>query len=151
MNCKDSKMEMENDEEKEVSDNGSGEKVEEDSETKSLGRYEKEGFKEITMDKPKEIDSTGIERPWWLDPKGYFLIKVNEDLGKIEAAFCDLKENKVRVIIRGDNPVEVYTAILKEDLVSMMDHAFDLGVELEKAYIALKEGKKYTQDRVDLE
>jgi|TARA_Y100000034_G_scaffold126632_1_gene178128 hypothetical protein len=123
----------------------------EGTESKSIGRYDKEGYKEITMEKPREIDASGIERPWRLDPKGYFLIRVNEELGKIEAAFCDIKENKVRVIIRGDHPLEVYTAILKEDLVSMLDHAADIGVELEKAYIALKEGKKYTQDRVDLE
>jgi hypothetical protein len=120
-------------------------------EVTSIGRYDKEGYKEITMEKPREIDASGIERPWRMDPKGYFLIRVNNDLGKIEAAFCDIKENKVRMIFRGDNPVEVYTAILKENLVSMMDHAFDLGVELEKAYIAMKEGKKYTQDMVDLE
>lgn len=123
----------------------------EKSEVKSLGRYNAKGFKEITMEKPIEIDATGIKRPWRLDQKGYFLIKVNRELNKIEAAFCDLKENKVRIIIRGDNPVEVYTAILKENLVSMLDHAADLGVELEKAYIALKTGKKYTQDKIELE
>lgn len=121
------------------------------TEVKSLGRYEKEGFKEITMEKPREIDATGIKRPWRLDPKGYFLIRVNKELNKIEAAFCDLKENKVRVIIRGDNPVEVYTAILKEELITRLDHAADIGVELEKAYIALKTGKKYVQDKIDLE
>ena len=122
-----------------------------DIEIKSLGRYNKPGFKEITMEKPIEIDATGIKRPWRLDSKGYFLIRVNKELGKIEAAFCDLKENKVRIIIRGDNPVEVYTAILKENLVSMLDHAADIGVELEKAYVALCEGKSYTQDKVDLQ
>ena len=125
--------------------------MEEEKESTSLGKYEKEGYKEIIMEKPEEIDATGVERPWRLDPKGYFLIRVNEELGKIEAAFCDLKENKVRKIIRGDHPVEVYTSILKEDLISMMDHACDIGVELEKAYIALKEGKGYTQDKIDLE
>ncbi|MAH06703.1 hypothetical protein CMI38_00450 [Candidatus Pacearchaeota archaeon] len=130
----------------EIGDEGSN-----DNETKSLGKYDKEGFKEITMEKPREIDASGITRPWRMDPKGYFLIRVNEELGKIEAAFCDIKDNKVRVIIRGDHPVEVYTAILKENLVTMLDHAADIGVELEKAYIALKEGKKYTQDKVDLE
>ena len=124
---------------------------EDNTEVKSLGRYDKEGYKEITMEKPKEIDATGLNRPWRLDPKGYFLIRINEELGKIEAAFCDIKENKVRVIVRGDNPVEIYTAILKEDLISMLDHAAALGVELEKAYIALKTGKKYTQDKIDLE
>ena len=103
------------------------------------------------MEKPREIDASGIVRPWRMDLKGYFLIRVNEELQKIEAAFCDLKENKVRIIIRGDNPVEVYTAILKEELITMLDHACDVGVELEKAYIALKTGKKYTQDKVDLE
>ena len=117
----------------------------------SLGKYDKAGFKEITMEKPREIDATGINRPWKLDPKGYFLIRINEERGKIEAAFCDLKENKVRIIIRGDNPMEIYTAILKEDLISLLDHAADIGVELEKAYIALKTGQKYTQDRVDLD
>lgn len=118
---------------------------------KSLGRYDANGFKEITMEKPREIDATGMQRPWRLDPKGYFLVRVNTDLQKIEAAFCDLKENKVRIIIRGDTPIEVYTAILKEDLVGQLDHAVDIGVELEKAYMALKTGKKYTQDKIDLE
>ena len=126
-------------------------KKEKEEKVKSLGRYDAKGFKEITMEKPIEIDATGIKRPWRLDPKGYFLIRVNKELGKIEAAFCDLKENKVKIIIRGDNPLEVYTAMLKENLVSMLDHAADLGVELEKAYIALKAGKKYTQDKIDLE
>ena len=134
-------------------DNNSGMNEGEENKEKvtNLGKYDKEGFKEITMEKPKEIDATGIERPWRIDQKGYFLIKVNEELQKIEAAFCDLKENKVRVIVRGDNPVEVYTAILKEELISKLDHAADIGVELEKAYIALKTGKKYTQDKIDLE
>jgi hypothetical protein len=123
----------------------------EDSNATSLGKYDKEGFKEITMEKPEEIDATGLERPWRLDPKGYFLIRINEGLGKLEAAFCDLKENKVRKVIRGDTPIEVYTAILREELVTMLDHAADIGVELQKAYIALKDGKKYTQDKIDLE
>ena len=118
----------------------------ENSNATSLGKYDKEGFKEITMEKPEEIDATGLERPWRLDPKGYFLIRINEELGKLEAAFCDLKENKVRKVIRGDTPIEVYTAILREELVTMLDHAADIGVELQKAYIALKDGKKYTQD-----
>ncbi len=123
----------------------------ENSNATSLGKYDKEGFKEITMEKPEEIDATGLERPWRLDPKGYFLIRINEELGKLEAAFCDLKENKVRKVIRGDTPIEVYTAILREELVTMLDHAADIGVELQKAYIALSEGKKYTQDKIDLE
>ena len=123
----------------------------ENKEIKSLGRYDAKGFKEITMEKPREIDASGIKRPWKPDMKGYFLIRINKELGKIEAALCDYKENKVRIIIRGDTPMEVYTAILKENLVGELDHAMDLGVELEKAYIALKHGKKYTQDRIDLE
>ena len=123
----------------------------EKKEVTSLGKYDKPGFKEITMEKPVEIDATGTKRPWKMDPKGYFLIRVNNDLNKIEAAFCDYKENKVRIIIRGDNPMEVYTVMLKEELVQNLDHAADLGVELEKAYIALKSGKKYIQDKIDLE
>jgi len=123
----------------------------ENKEIKSLGKYDARGFKEITMEKPREIDASGIKRPWKPDMKGYFLIRINKELGKIEAALCDYKENKVRIIIRGDTPMEVYTAILKENLVGELDHAMDLGVELEKVYVALKHGKKYTQDKVDLE
>ena len=126
-------------------------KANEKKEVTSLGKYDAKGFKEITMEKPREVDATGIVRPWRMDLKGYFLIRANYELNKVEAAFCDLKENKVRIIIRGDNPVEVYTAILKEELITMLDHAADIGVELEKAYVALKSGKKYTQDKVDLE
>ena len=70
----------------------------EEREVKSLGRYDKVGFKEITMEKPREVDATGVVRPWRLDPKGYFLIRVNQALKKIEAAYCDLQENKVRII-----------------------------------------------------
>ena len=127
------------------------ERDEKETEVKSIGRYNKPGFKEITMEKPREIDATGLKRPWRLDPRGYFLIRVNNEQNKIEAAFCDLKENKVRIIFKGDNPLEVYIAILKEDLISMLDHAADIGVELEKAYMALKNRKKYTQDKIDLE
>lgn len=116
-----------------------------------LGRYDAKGFKEITMEKPREIDATGIKRPWRPDMRGYFLIKINREFNKIEAAFCDYKENKVRIIIRGDNPLEVYTAMLKEDLIGNLDHAADIGVELEKAYIAMKTGKKYVQDKIDPE
>ena len=123
----------------------------ENKEVKSLGKYDKKGFKEITMEKPREIDATGTKRPWKPDMKGYFLIRLNKELNKIEAALCDYRENKVRIIIRGDTPMEVYTAMLKENLVGELDHAMDLGVELEKAYRALKTGKKYTQDKVDLE
>ena len=125
--------------------------MDENKEIKSLGKYDARGFKEITMEKPREIDASGIKRPWKPDMKGYFLIRINKELGKIEAALCDYKENKVRIIIRGDTPMEVYTAILKENLVGELDHAMDLGVELEKVYVALKHGKKYTQDKVDLE
>ena len=124
---------------------------EENKDVKSLGKYDKPGFKEITMEKPREIDATGTKRPWKPDMKGYFLIRLNKELNKIEAALCDYRENKVRIIIRGDTPMEVYTAMLKENLVGELDHAMDLGVELEKAYRALKTGKKYTQDKVDLE
>jgi len=37
---------------------------EKNEEVKSLGRYDAKGFKEITMEKPREIDASGIKRPW---------------------------------------------------------------------------------------
>lgn len=80
-----------------------------------------------------------------LDPKGYFLIRANRETQEIEVAFCP-KLNEVSVKVVGKTPLEIYQTILKQQLISRMDHAAYLGRELQKAYDALRAGLPYVQD-----
>jgi len=82
-------------------------------------------------------------KDWKMDPAGYFLIKINKD--KIEAAFCKA-QNKVEKVIIGKTAMEVFNTIITEKLVSTLQHAADLGAELQKAEIAIKHGIEYVQD-----
>ncbi len=80
-----------------------------------------------------------------MDPLGYFLIRVNPEKKLIEVALC-LDLNKVAVTVTGKKPLEIYQTLIKQGLVSRLDHAAYLGRELQKAYIALTHGLKYVQD-----
>jgi len=80
-----------------------------------------------------------------MDEKGYFLIRINQSTQKIEVAFC-AELNKITVTITGEKPLEIYQTILKQGLISRMDHAAYLGRELQKAYIALQKNIPYVQD-----
>lgn len=84
-------------------------------------------------------------RDWRMDPTGYFLIKINKDKQQIEAAFCK-SQNKVEKIIIGKTAMEVFNTVIREKLVSSLQHAADLGAELQKAEIALNQKIKYVQD-----
>ncbi|MBI1968329.1 DUF4346 domain-containing protein [Candidatus Woesearchaeota archaeon] len=80
-----------------------------------------------------------------MDPKGYFLIRINREKKEIEVGYCPAL-NKVALTIRGHTPLEIYQTIIKRGLLSRMDHAAYLGRELQKAYIALTMGVPYVQD-----
>jgi len=84
-------------------------------------------------------------KDWVMDPKGYFLIRIDRNHKKIEVGFC--KENNViEVYISGRTPQEIYFTACERNLVSRFDHAAYLGKELEKAYLALKYDLDYVQD-----
>ena len=80
-----------------------------------------------------------------MDTKGYFLIRTNEKTKEIEVAFCP-ELNVIKVKIVGKKPLEIYQTIIKQGLVSRLDHAAYLGRELQKAYIALQKKIPYVQD-----
>jgi dihydropteroate synthase len=50
-------------------------------------------------------------------------------------------------VFKGKTAEAVYTKIMTFGLVSQLDHAAYLGIELSKAEIALKTGKEYVQDK----
>lgn len=82
---------------------------------------------------------------WALDPKGYFLIRIDREKKLLEVGLCR-KDNKVEVTIRGKRPQDIYFEVAKRELISKLDHAAYLGKELEKAYLALKYDLEYIQD-----
>jgi len=84
-------------------------------------------------------------RDWKMDSTGYFLIKINRQDQTMEAGFCK-SSNKVEKVIIGKTAIEVFNTIIRESLVSSLQHAADLGAELQKAEIALKQNIRYIQD-----
>jgi len=80
-----------------------------------------------------------------MDPKGYFLIRIDHKEKVIEVGLCK-EVNKVAVKVTGEKPLEIYQTIIKNRLISRFDHAAYLGRELQKAYIALQKGISYVQD-----
>jgi tetrahydromethanopterin S-methyltransferase subunit A len=89
-------------------------------------------------------------KDWVMDPKGYFLIRINSRLKRLEAGYCPKLPRKgrhgVKVMITGRTPQEIYFTAAKRGLISRLDHAAYLGKELEKAYVAMQLGLKYVQD-----
>ncbi len=84
-------------------------------------------------------------KDWKMDPSGYFLIKIDKKNQTIEAGFCK-SQNKIEKIILGKTAMEVFNTIIRENLISSLQHAADVGAELQKAEIALKQEIKYIQD-----
>ncbi len=86
-----------------------------------------------------------LYKEWHPDPKGYFLIRVNEKKKRIEAGFCNYK-HVVTKMIYGQNAVDIYHTLIRHKLLTRLEHAAYLGKELYKAELALKYGKKYRQE-----
>ena len=95
-------------------------------------------------------NATGIDavaryddKEWTYDPKGYFLIRINK--GLIEVGHCK-QNNVILKKFTGKTAKELCQAILKENVVSRLDHAAYIGRETLKAETALKLGIEYVQD-----
>jgi dihydropteroate synthase len=85
-------------------------------------------------------------KDWKMDPKGYFLIKVDRESKLIRVGHCTFPGNKMVAEVIGKTAMEIVNTIVRENMVSSLQHAADLGIELHKAELALKHGYNYTQD-----
>lgn len=90
------------------------------------------------------IDNLEETLRWDQDPNGNIVIRVEEN--KIKVMHLGTK-GEVLDEFHGNTAKELYRKIASENRVSLFYHAFDIGAELQKAEIALKEGKKYVQDK----
>ena len=108
----------------------------------------KDRVKKMVVKTGQAADVTGSYdelKDWRMDPKGYFLIRVDRTRGVVEVGHCG-KLNTVDVKITGRTPQEIYFTACEQGLLSRLDHAAYLGKELAKAFLALKHGWMYVQD-----
>jgi len=89
------------------------------------------------------VEAEGREERYPRDPLGFFTIRVNHEDGMIEVLYSGIKG---KILIRGRRADSIYDEILRRRLLSMLSHAFYLGVELGRAEEALRTGKSYVQE-----
>ena len=92
-------------------------------------------------------------KDWKMDPKGYFLIRVDKKKKIIQVGYCKFTKignspiNDMVAIIKGKTAIEIVNTLIREKFVSTLQHAADMGIELHKAELSLKYGFKYIQDK----
>jgi hypothetical protein len=95
-------------------------------------------------------------KDWRMDPKGYFLIGVDEEKKIIRVGYCKIIKQKKNTTnemiaeIKGKTALEIVNTLIRENFISTLQHAADMGIELHKAELSLKYGFNYIQDK-DLE
>ena len=92
-------------------------------------------------------------KDWKMEPKGYFLISVDRKKNFIQVGYCKFTKlgsspiNDMVAEIIGTTAIEIVNTLIREQFISTLQHAADMGIELNKAELALKHGFKYIQDK----
>ena len=92
-------------------------------------------------------------KDWKMDPKGYFLIGIDKKKIFIQVGYCKFTRlgnspiNDMVAVIKGKTAIEIVNTLIREKFISSLQHAADMGIELNKAEISLKHGFKYIQDK----
>ena len=90
---------------------------------------------------------------WKMDPKGYFLIKIDKECNLIRVGYCifiKLGQDPIHDMIAevtGKTAIEIVNTLIKEGYISTLQHSADMGIELHKAQLALKYNLEYIQDK----
>ena len=91
-------------------------------------------------------------KDWVMDPKGYFLIKIDRENNLIRVGYCLFSKlgndpiHDMIAEITGKTSIEIVNTLIKKDFISSLQHAADMGIELHKAELALKYDVQYVQD-----
>ncbi|MGQ9543718.1 MAG: dihydropteroate synthase-like protein [Candidatus Bathyarchaeia archaeon] len=80
------------------------------------------------------------------DPMGSFKITLDRDGGLIVMQHYPQGQVKPDLAVKGSDPERLIGTLIRNGLVTKLEHASYLGRELEKARIALETGKSYIQD-----
>ena len=88
-----------------------------------------------------------------MDPKGYFLIGIDREKSLLRVGYCKFKKlgnnpvNDMVAEVTGKTAIEIINTLINEKFISSLQHAGDMGIELCKAELALKNNLKYIQDQ----
>ena len=92
-------------------------------------------------------------KDWKMDPKGYFLIGVDRKKKFIQVGYCKFTRlgnspiNDMIAVVKGKTAIEIVNTLIREKFISTLQHAADMGIELQKAEMSLKHNFKYIQDK----
>ena len=92
-------------------------------------------------------------KDWVIDPKGYFLIKIDKENNLIRVGYCLFKKlgnNSIHDMIaeiNGITALEIVNTLIVKNYITSLQHAADMGIELNKAELALKYNLNYIQDK----
>ena len=92
-------------------------------------------------------------KDWVMDPKGYFLIAIDRKNNLIKVGYCKFTKlgndsvNDMVAEIVGKTAIEIVNTLIRENYISSLQHAGDMGIELCKAELALKYNLDYIQDK----
>ncbi len=92
-------------------------------------------------------------KDWVMDPKGYFIIAVDKKEHLLRVGFCTItkfenkKVNDLVAEVVGTTAIEIINTLIRENYISSLQHAGDMGIELCKAELALKYNLDYIQDK----
>ena len=91
-------------------------------------------------------------KDWVMDPKGYFLIKIDREKNLIRVGYCLFSKQGNDPIhdmiaeVTGKTAIEIVNTLIKKNFISSLQHSADMGIELHKAELALKYNLQYIQD-----
>jgi len=92
-------------------------------------------------------------KDWVMDPKGYFLISIDRKNNLLRVGYCKFTKlgnnpvNDMVAEIVGKTAIDIVNTLIKENYISSLQHAGDMGIELCKAELALKNNLNYVQDK----
>jgi len=92
-------------------------------------------------------------KDWVMDPKGYFLINIDRKNDLLKVGYCKFVKlgndpvNDMVAEIVGKTAIEIVNTLIKENYISSLQHAGDMGIELCKAELALRNNLNYIQDK----
>ena len=98
--------------------------------------------KDVLIENVKEIKARKFNGNFAKEPKGFFLIKIEDNVIKAGRVF----NGKMIEVISGKNAQDIFYDIIKRKMISKLDTAGYLGRELTRAEHCLKSGKKYVQE-----
>lgn len=107
----------------------------------------------------KEVDKIEAKenKKMDFDLSGFFVIMVKDEIivehyaNVQKEGDLEVETGNLNTVVTGTSAKAICDTIVREDLVSRLDHAAYLGRELQKAEIALKEGLEYEQcEELDL-